>query len=433
MAKNLLVKTLLELRGNPRACVYTEPLWGLSMNLCTPYISVYMLALGLKDSEVGFIATVYMLMQVVFAFLSGAITDKLGRRRTTAIFDFIAWCIPSLIWMRARGFWFFFAAAIFNGAMKIPANSWDCLMVEDAEKNQITRIYSLVVVCGQLSALFAPIASILVSRLTLIPAVRILYINAFVVMTAKILILFFCSHETRTGAVRMRETKDKSLFSLLGGYGGVLKIIGKSRGTIFSLAITALVGAVGMVNTTFWQVIASKKLLIPDPILPLFPMLRSVIAMVFLFTVVPRLTRFSLRRPLLCGFAAYMIGQTLLIAAPAEGFARYIILCVSLAFDGFGSGTLVMLAESLVALHVDRRERARVMAIQHMIIMFATAPFGWIGGILSGLSRNLPFVLNICLLFTGIAVTVNYYYKNPGAHRIGHEGTLKEGKGEPEG
>jgi MFS family permease len=437
MAKNLLVKTLLELRGNPRACIYTEPLWGLSMNLCTPYASVYMLALGLKDSEIGFIATVYMLMQVIFAFLSGAITDKLGRRRTTAIFDFAAWCIPSLIWMRAGGFWFFFIAALFNGAMKVPTNSWDCLMVEDAEKSQITRIYSLAVVCGQLSALFAPISSILVSRLTLVPAIRILYMNAFVVMTAKILILFFCSRETRTGAVRMRETKDKNFFALLGGYGGVLKIIAASPGTIFSLVITALVGAVGMVNTTFWQVIVSKKLLIPDPLLPFFPMLRSLIAITFLFTVVPRLTRFSLRPPLLCGFAAYMIGQTLLITAPAEGLMRYVILCVSLTFDGFGLGTLMMLAESLVALHVNPRERARVMAIQHMIIMLATSPFGWIGGILSGISRNLPFALNIGLLFTGFAVTLTYYHIHPGARAAGQaagqKDRPKEGKGEPEG
>jgi MFS family permease len=432
MAKNLLVKTLLELRGNPRACVYTEPLWGLSMNLCIPYASVYMLALGLKDSEIGFIATLYMLMQVIFAFLSGAITDKLGRRAATAIFDFIAWCIPSLIWMRAQGFWYFFIAALFNGAMKVPTNSWDCLMVEDAEKSQITRLYSLTVVCGQLSALFAPISSILVSRFTLIPAIRILYVNAFVIMTAKVLILFFCSHETRTGVIRMKETRDKNLFSLLGGYGGVLKIIGRSRGTIFSLIITALVGAVGMVNTTFWQVIVSKKLLVPDPLLPLFPMFRSVIAMIFLFTLVPRLTRFNLRTPLLCGFAAYIIGQTLLISAPARGMTRYIILCFSLVFDGFGSGTLMMLAESLVALHVNLRERARVMAIQHMIIMFATSPFGWIGGILSGLSRALPFVLNICLLFTGIGVTLFYYSMNPGAAGAVMENP-KGGKGEPEG
>jgi MFS family permease len=409
---NPLVKTLLELRGNPRACVYTEPLWGLSMNLCIPYASVYMLAVGLKDAELGFIATVYMLSQVVFAFLSGVITDKLGRRKTTAIFDFLGWSIPCLIWMRAENFWFFLTAALFNGAMKVPTNSWDCLLVEDAEKSQITRIYSLVIVCGQLSALFAPISSILVSRLTLVPAIRILYINAFVVMTGKIILLYIFSRETRTGMIRIRETRGESFFSLLGGYGGVLRIIGRSRGTIFSLVITALVNAVGMINTTFWQVIASKRLGVPDSLLPFFPMLRSIIALIFFFLVIPHITKAVLKTPLLLGFAAYMIGQTLLVSTPSGGAGKYIFLCVSLCFDGFGFGILTMLAESLVALHVDAAERARVMAIQHMIIMFATSPFGWIGGILSGISRVLPFILNICLLGTGVLVTLGYYAKN---------------------
>ncbi|MDR2377109.1 MAG: MFS transporter [Treponema sp.] len=412
---NPLIKTFVGLQGNQRACVYTEPLWGLSMNLCLPYASVYMIALGLKDTEIGFIATVYMLSQVVFAFLSGPITDKLGRRRTTAFFDLLAWSIPCLIWIRAENFWFFFVAALFNGAMKVPTNSWDCLLVEDAEKSQITRIYSLIIVCGQLSALFAPISSILVSRFTLVPAIRILYTNAFVVMTAKIVILYTFSRETRTGVVRMRETRGKSIFSLIGGYGGVLRIIGRSKGTIFSLTITALVGAVGMINTTFWQVIASKRLGVPDSLLPFFPMLRSLIALAFFFLVIPHITRVVLKVPLLLGFASYMIGQTLLISTPTTGALTYVVLCVSLFFDGFGFGILSMLAESLVALHVNAGERARVMAIQHMIIMFVTSPFGWIGGFLSEQSRVLPFVLNICLLGAGFLVTLVHYARNPGA------------------
>jgi MFS family permease len=134
--------------------------------------------------------------------------------------------------------------------------------------------------------------------------------------------------------------------------------------------------------------------------------------MAFLFLVVPHLTKLSLRTPLLAGFASYIIGQTLLISVPVEGSFRYLLLCVSLVFDGFGLGTLAMLAESLVALHVNAAERARVMAIQHMIIMFSTAPFGWIGGLLSGVSRNFPFVLNIALLVTGILVTLFYYARN---------------------
>ncbi|MDR0554075.1 MAG: MFS transporter [Treponema sp.] len=408
---NSLVKALAHLRGNPRACVYTEPLWGLSMNLCLPYASVYMLALGMDDTQVGFIATVYMLSQVAFAFFSGPITDKMGRRKTTAIFDFIAWSIPCLIWWRAENFWFFLVAAIFNGTMKVTTNSWDCLLVEDAEKSQITKIYSLVIVCGQLSAFFAPLSSIMVSRLTLIPAIRILYINAFAVMTAKEIILYLASRETKTGVVRLRETKGKTIFQLAGGYGGVLKIIAHSRGTVFSLVITALVGAVGMINTTFWQVIVSKKLLVPDPLLPLFPVLKSVTAIAFLFLVAPHLTKGLLKAPLLIGFACYFIGQTLLILTPVEG-VKYVMLCASLVFDGFGFGILAMLAESLVALHVNAAERARVMAIQHMIIMAATAPFGWIGGALSDISRNLPFILNLCLLAAGFLITFCYYLKN---------------------
>jgi fucose permease len=142
-------------------------------------------------------------------------------------------------------------------------------------------------------------------------------------------------------------------------------------------------------------------------------MFRSVLAIVFLFTVIPRITgTVRLKKPLVIGFAAYLAGQTILIATPGgRGLATYAILCVSLLFDGFGNGSLMMLAESVVALYVNKAERARVMAIQHMIIMLATAPFGWIGGVLSSLSRALPFALNIALLCAGIIVTLTFYRK----------------------
>ena len=415
---NSLLKTLTSLKGNQRACVYTEPLWGLSMNLCLPYASVYMLALGLTDSQVGFIATIYMVSQVIFAFWSGPITDKMGRRLATALFDFTAWSIPCIIWWRAEGFWFFFFAAILNGTMKITWNSWDCLMVEDAEKSQITGIYSLVVVAGQLCGLLAPISSILVSRFTLVPAIRILYVNAFILMTLKILVLYFWSKETRMGKIRMEETRGKSIISLAAGYGGIIKIIGRSRGMIFSLVIAILVGTIGMLSTTFWPVIVNKKLLVPDPLLPLFAALRNVVAMLFLFLVMPRLTKGVLKLPLLTGFACYAAGVIILILAPVQGFLKYIMLCVSLVFDGFGMGTLNMLYGSLIALYVHQAERARATALLHMVIMAATSPFGWIGGILSDISRNLPFILSLVLLAIGFCVTL-VYYSHPAAESSG--------------
>ncbi|MCL2093152.1 MAG: MFS transporter [Treponema sp.] len=406
-----LVSTLKGLRGNARVCVYTEPLWGLSMNLCLPYASVYMLALGLRDSQLGLVATVYMLSQVVWAFLSGPITDKMGRRRVTPIFDFLGWCIPCLIWWRAESFWFFFVAALLNGMMQIPSNSWTCLLIEDSDLEKIPGINSLVMVAGQLSVFFAPISAVLFSRLTLVPAIRILYLNAFVIMTTKTLLLYIFTRETRMGLQRMEETRGKSLLSLSLGYRGVLRQMLSSPPTLFALFVNVLAGIVAMINGTFWQVIVSQKLLVPDYLLPAFPILRSVVSIVFLFIVAPHVKTDSLKKPLLLGIACCILGQSLLILTPLEDPLRYLVLGISLTFDSLGSSFMFMLALSFMALNVNPNERARVQAILYMVTMAATAPFGIIGGLLSSVSRNLPFVLNIVLLIIGFAVTCVYYRK----------------------
>lgn len=411
---NSLWTTLKTLRGNPRAAVYTEPMWGLSMALVLPYASVYMLALGVHDEQIGLLATVSLLSQVVFGLLSGVITDKLGRRTTTAVFDVVAWAVPCLIWAVAQNFWFFLVASLINGAWQVTQNSWDCLLVEDAEPRHITGIYSLVGVAGNFSALFAPIAAFLVSRQGLEPAVRILYVNAAVVMTLKLLILYRYSTETGTGRVRMEQTRGRSIWSLLAEYRAVLPMVLRSRGTVFSLAVMAIVGAVTVVTGTFWQVIINTKLGVPDALLPFFPMARSILSGIFFFTLIPRLTgTHRLKRATLWGFGAYLAGQLLLVAIPAPGGAAtagtYALLGGTLVLDAFGAGILFMLSESLVALHVDKDERSRVMAIQRTCVMLATAPFGWIAGWLSGMNRTWPFVLTSALLALGLIVTARFY------------------------
>ena len=419
--KDSLFSTLTHLKGNPRACVYTEPLWGLSMNLCMPYLSVYMLALGLSDTRIGFIVTINLLMQMLFSVFSGPLTDKMGRRKSTAVFDVIAWCIPSLIWWHAQGFWFFLVAAVINGANSVTANSWNCLLIEDAKKNQITRIYSIVIACGQLHAVFAPITAILISRLTLVPAIRILFINAFVLMLIKVIILYLASKETEIGRMRINETGGKNIFQLVGGYGDVIKMIFQSRGMIFAILIAGLIFIVGTINNTFWQIIVNKKLMVAEDILPLFNVFRSVLAIIFLFFVIPRFIKGLLKLPFILAFSSYFIGQLLLILIPVEGALKFPLILVSLVFDGFGLAALTMLSESIIAIHVNPNERARIMALRFMFIMIVAAPFGWIGGFLSDMSRNLPFLLNMAVLVIGLIVTLVYYRKE-NDHSAEHHG-----------
>lgn len=412
LQKHQLLRTLVELRGNPRACVYTEPMWGLSMNLCLPYATVYKLALGLSEVQVGIVVSISLFSQMIFAFLSGAIIDKMGRRKSTAVFDFLSWCIPCLIWASSQGFWFFVVAALFNGMLKIPTVSWDCLLIEDAPKDKITQIYSWVIIFGNLSALFAPISSLLVAKLTLAPALRILYINAFVIMTAKILILYRFSTETEVGKMRREATQNMSWIEMLSGYKDALRKIKNSRGTIFAIVISILVEIAAMIGMTFWQVIASRRIGIPDELLPIFPMVRSILSIFLFFTVISRIRQSKLKLPLYGGFLSAIIGYALLISITNTGVWGYVILSVSLVFEALGMAVLSTLRESLVAIHADRTERSRIMALLQTMVMMVSVPFGYIGGLLSDISKILPFVLIIVLSMAGILATAVFYRKS---------------------
>lgn len=409
LTKHKLLRTLVELRGNPRACVYTEPMWGLSMNLCLPYASVFMLTLGMSDVQVGIVSSIYMFSQMIFAFLSGAIVDKLGRRKSTMVFDFLSWSVPCLIWASSQGFWFFVVAALLNGMMKITTVAWDCLLIEDAPKDKITQIYSWVMISANLSALFAPISSILVAKLTLAPAIRILYINAFVIMTAKIIILYKCSTETAVGKVRCEATRNMTWGEQLSGYKSAFQKILTSRGTKFAIVISILVEIVAMLGTTFWQIIASRRIGVPDTLLPIFPMARSILSIFLFFTVITHIKQNKLKWPLFGGFFSAILSCILLISVTDTGVWGYVILSVSLIFDALGGAVLATLRESLVAIHVDPAERSGIMALLQTTVMLVSVPFGYIGGLLSDISRVLPFVLSISLLLLGILATGIFY------------------------
>ena len=304
-------------------------------------------------------------------------------------------------------------AALLNGTMRMATVSWNCLLVEDAPKDKITHIYSGVVIAGNLSALFAPISSIMVSKLTLVPAIRILYINAFVIMTLKLLILYKFSTETAMGKIRRELSRDISLVDMLSRYKGALRKIIDSQGTLFAIIISVLVEIVNMIGATFWQIIVSRRIGVPDTLLPIFPMARSILSIVLFFTVISHIKQTKLKWPLYGGFISSMLGSVLLISITNTGLWGYVVLSVSLLFDALGGAVLGTLRESLVAIHADPEERSGIMALLQTTVMLVSVPFGYIAGLLSDISRILPFVLSIIMLMLGIMVTALYYHRFP--------------------
>ena len=402
MSNTSLIKSFKELEGNPKICVYTEPLWGIPFFLFTAYASLYMFELGVSATQIGIILSVGTLVQVFSALFSGAITDKLGRRKTTFIFDFLCWSVPCLLWAFSQNFYWFLIAGIVNSTWRITANSWTCLLVEDAKKEKLVHIFSLIFIAGTISAFFAPFAGVMVGKLGLILAVRILYMFGFVMMSIKFIILYVKGPETRQGLIRMKETENESIFSLLKGYGKVAKLMLKSKETIICMLITAIIGISAMISTSYWPLLITSKFGVPKSTVAYFPMIKSSIMLIWYFFVVPKLQVEKFKIPLAVGFFVFAISQLILFIVPYEG---YVLLIVSLVLEAFALATIKPLMETLTVVTVHAGERARVMSIFWTAILAITAPFGIIAGGLSDINRLYPFILSIGIIFIGFVLS----------------------------
>ncbi len=399
MQDHSLITSLKNLSGNPRGCVYTEPLWGIPYNLYAPYISIYMLAIGLSDKQIGLIVSISWGFQIFLALLSGVVTDKLGRRRTTLIFDLLAWVLPSLISAAAQNFWFFLAAGVINSIWRVSHNSWTCLLVEDTDPDQLIDIYTWIYISNQLVGFIAPLTGILIGAFSLVPTVRGLYIFAAFVFTIKAILTYWFTQETEQGKIRLHETRHQSTLSVLGEYKSVLREILRSPATLYTAGIMLVFSISVMISASFWGIIVTEKLHIPARNLAIFPFVKSAVMLLFFFIVMPRINKLHFKLPMILGFLGLAVSQVLLITAPDQG---YTFLIISIFLEACCFATTWPLLDRMIALTIDPLERARVQSILSVGIILLTAPFGWIAGSLSGFDKSLPFILNISLFVIGM-------------------------------
>ena len=398
MKNHTLFATLKSLRGNPRGCVFPEPLWGIPFHLYSPYVSIYMIALGLSESQIGLIVSISWGFQIFLALLSGAVTDKLGRRRTTLLFDLLSWTIPSLISAVAQNFWYFLAAGVINSVWRITHNSWTCLLVEDAEPKQLVDIYTWIYIANLLVGFVAPLAGVLIGAFSLIPTVRGLYFFAAIMFTLKAFVTYWLTEETGQGKIRMEETRHQSVFHILSGYNSVFRELLRTPQTLYTAGIMLIISITSLITGSFWGIIVTEKLHIPAENIAIFPFIKSAIMLAFFFIVMPHLNKLHFKLPMVVGFFGYVASQVMLITAPEHGVA---VLILSVFLEACSFAAVNPLVDQLTVLTIDARERARIQSILYVGIILLTSPFGWIAGTLSEVNKDLPFILNIGLFAVG--------------------------------
>lgn len=404
LMKNPMIASLAGMKGNARACLWPEPLWGIPYNLCLPYASLYMAALGLSPAQIGYVASINIVAQVVFATLSGVITDKLGRRRTTFFFDTLSWSVPEFIWMISQDFRWFAAAAVFNGAWRVTENSWSLLLIDDMKQEEIMPAFSLTQMLGLFSAFFAPLSKFAIDAFGLVPTMRVLYGVTFVSMTLKFILVQKFSVETSVGRRRMEATKDKSVLRLLYECKDVYIKTVMSRRMLLTFGIVASYSLVTTLTNSYWSLLACRELGIAQGNVVVFTTIKSLMTLVCVLFLVPRVASLPVKRPMLGGLAMHIAAMALLVAAP-RGASAVLVLLVSTLLEAAALSILSPTTSSLMFINAGEEERARVCGLVYGTISLMTAVFPSLIGQMAEISLRLPFAVCIALfVFAGVLV-----------------------------
>ncbi len=357
-----------------------------------------MLALGLSDKQIGLTVSASWGFQVLLASLSGIITDKLGRRLTTLIFDIIAWTVPALISALAQNFWYFLIAGIINSVWQITRNSWSCLLVEDADPDQLADIFTWIYIANLIVGFAAPLAGILINKFSLIPTVRGLYIFAAVMFTVKAIVTYRFTEETQQGKIRLQQTSGQTLWSALSEYRDIFRDLLNTPRTLYTAGIMLVLSIVSLINGSFWSIIVTQKLQISAQGLSIFPFVRSAIILAFFFVLMPRVNKLHFKLPMIIGFLGFVASQVILVTAPVQNYG---FLLLSVFLEACSYAVVAPLVDRMTAVTIEPKERARILSIIFVGVILLSSPFGWIAGTLSTISKDLPFFLNMALFAVG--------------------------------
>jgi len=381
---------------NGRVVFMTEAFWAIPYNMIIVYSTLYMQARGLTARQIGLLQTVLVSVQIISAIFSGYLTDKLGRKKTTIVFDMIAWGAACMIWSFSRSFAGFLIAALLNGLGKVVYVSFTCMMSEDATSAQRLRNYSglhfMVLCCG----FFAPLGGILIGKAGLIRGTSILYFCSGIVMALMFIV-------RNIGWNEPAEHPEKRMDSALKGFFLALRFFLSSTESRIIFVLQGINQFFVVFKPLFYFVYLKNNAGLKASSLSLVPMISSLITMVMLLVIMPRIADRFKGAALSLGFICGSTALALLVFSPLLGVWA---LWLSIFTDALSLALIRPLLDSLWADHLEDRNRARQLSAGNFFFGLFAVPAGSLAAELYIMSPVLPFAAGGLLLLGAFAMSL---------------------------
>lgn len=379
-----------QIRGNARYSLLFEPMFLIPYNMVITYASIYMLHLGLNQTQIGLVATIGSALQVFTSLISGYVTDRWGRRKTLLYFDLLSWSVPALLWIVSDSFLFFVVAAAINSLVKIPATAFYCLLIEDTPESVRSKVFSILQFTSAAGGVFAPLAALVIVHYDLVTSVRLMYAFFFLSTTAMFFIRHYRLYDTEVGLKKMADTGGQTLTSIVVGYGATAAALLRSPGLRPLLIIYVMFYFQLIVKNTFLSVYMLDRLGFAETTIAWFPAVSSLAMLAVLLFVIPRLDHRKAKTYIAVGLLLTVISYGLLLIAPVRGMT---LIVLSTVFHAAGTLLIQPYLESHLANRVNDEDRASFYAILTVLVMICTSPAGIVGGWTYGISPQLPFLL----------------------------------------
>lgn len=221
------------LKGNARVCICFHPLWGIPFTFYYYYLSMYLKEMGVSDTGLGQIMLAGTAASFVFSIVSAPLVDRMGRRRSTLVFDLLSSALPPLIYFLSGSFLAALLGTILYNANKIMSIGYYLVMIEDADDEQRVVAFNLFNIITVVAGLLLPLAGLAVDRYGVVATERVFLLVSFLCMTAMILLRHRLLRETRLGAQLLQKRREEGggpfWRELLAPYRGALGYLMRSR------------------------------------------------------------------------------------------------------------------------------------------------------------------------------------------------------------
>jgi MFS family permease len=382
-----------DLPKNARTCILVEPLWSVFGGTIAYFAPLFQKALGLSKLEMGAVVSINIAFSFVFMILGPPVTNRLGRRRTSLIFDLVAWTLPMGLWALASSFAWFAAAAALNAVVKIVVVSWNLLLSEDASEADRSRVFGWINLSSSPAGIFTFLGGLLIARYGTVAAMRWIYAAGAVSMTAMFLIRYAFTEETANGRTMMAATKGMPLLKGVGDLAALAAASLRDRRFLSFLAIYFATNAVQSFD--FYRILYLTEAKALDQVsIALIPAAGALVTLAA-FATMRRLSRFHDEAVLAAANLLCIAAQASILLMPRGGTAWALAATGTLQWGLFLSTTH---RDSSFMNAVSELRKSDYFGLVQALTLLLCIPTGALAGWLYSMSPAAP-ILAACLLY----------------------------------